>query len=455
MSHRLRLLLIDDDNQFAQDFSLLSEKIFLVRHVGGGQEGVRSLEQDEPDAVLLDLRMGEGWDGLQTLRHIRERHPELPVVMVTDHADAETAVKAMKLGAVYYTSKKPQMAALHTVIERELQQVALKRLYLEENGKRYGRLIGDSVQIKHIYEQISRLARTGFSVLINGESGTGKELVAHEIHSRSDRAGEPFVAVDSGAVPSGLFESELFGYERGAFTGATGRHRGRLELAGGGTLFLDEIANLPLEAQAKLLRVLEERLYYRLGGEEPLPLKARIIVATNRKLEEEVTAGRFRQDLYYRLAGVQVDLPSLRERRKDIALIAGYFLQKFRSESFAHIHGFSTAALRVLEAYHWPGNVRELRNVVEQSMIYAHGPLIEEHDIHLRPLSSSSATLFADLLQRPYERAKEELITQFKAEYLRVLLQRHQGNVTAAARESGIARSSLHRMLAELGLRGR
>lgn len=454
MSHRLRLLLIDDDKQFAEDFSLLSQKIFLVAHAAGGQEGLHALDREEPDAVLLDLRMGEGWDGLQTLRRIRELHPEMPVVMVTDHADPETAVTAMKLGAVYYTSKIPQMAALHTVIERELQQVALKRLYLEENGKRYGRLIGDSVEMKHIYEQISRLARTGFSALINGESGTGKELAAHEIHSRSDRAGEPFVAVDSGAVPSGLFESELFGHERGAFTGATGRHRGRLELAGAGTLFLDEIANLPLEAQAKLLRVLEERLYYRLGGEEPLPLKARLIVATNRKLEQEVTAGRFRQDLYYRLAGVQIDLPPLRERRKDIALIAGYFLQKFRGEGSANIHGFSAAALRVLEAYHWPGNVRELRNVVEQSLIYAHGPLIEEHDIHLRPLSSPNAGLFTDLLHRPYDQAKEALTTQFKAEYLRALLQRHQGNITAAARESGIARSSLHRMMADLGLRG-
>lgn len=450
MSNRLRLLLIDDDTQFAHDFALLSQSIFVIDHAVSGEEGVERLAREEPDAVLLDLRMGTCWDGLQTLRRIREQSTDLPVVMVTDYAGVETAVEAMKLGAVHYTSKKPHMEALHEVIQRELQQVTLKRLYLEESGKRYGQLMGESPVMRRLYGRIHRLAAASSSVLLYGESGTGKELVAHEIHARSSRAHKPFISVDSGAISPGLFESELFGHERGAFTGAMSRHRGRIEMAGEGTLFLDEIANLPLEAQAKLLRVLEERLFYRVGGEEPIPLQARVIIATHCKLEEEVRAGRFRQDLYYRLAGIQVDVPPLRSRRGDIGLIAGYFLQKMRCENYSHITGFSGAALQKLAAYRWPGNVRELRNTVEQSMIYAAGPLIDEHDIQLHPVAMQSGNFFTDLLQKPYDQAKTELLGRFKADYVRALMERNQGNVSRAARVSGIARSSLHRMLTEL-----
>ncbi len=452
MSDRLHLLLIDDDAQFAEDFTLLSRDIFIVAHAPSGEAGVRMLAREEPDAVLLDLRMGAGWDGLQTLRHIRERHPDLPVVMVTDHPGFNTAVEAMKLGALHYTSKKPNAGTLRTVIQRELEQVNLRRLYLEENGKRYGRLVGESPQMQQVFQQIARVASAPSNVLIQGECGTGKELVAHEIHTRGKRAAQPFVAVDNGAITPALFESELFGHERGAFTGAEVLHRGRLEMAGEGTLFLDEITNLPLEAQAKFLRVIEERCFYRVGGEEALPLRARIIAASNHDLRAEVTAGRFRSDLYYRLAAVEIGVPPLRERREDIPLIAGYFIDRMRQQLNSRVVGFSPTAEEVLMRYDWPGNVRELRNLVESSLLYCTGTRIEAWEIVFRPLKAGLPEAFAGLLDKPYGEAKEELLGRFKREYLLGLLQRCKGNVAQAARESGIARASLHRMLTEEGI---
>lgn len=452
MSDRLHLLLIDDDLQFAEDFSLLSKEIFNIAHAASGEAGVAALAESEPDGVLLDLRMGKGWDGLKTLRKIRERWPDLPVVMVTDHTSVETAVQAMKLGALHYTSKKPNVGALHTVIQRELQQVNLKRLYLEQNDKRYGEMIGDSHPMRLVYDQISRVANAPSHVLIQGESGTGKELVAHEIHSRSGRAEEPFIVVDNGVITPTLFESELFGHEKGSFTSAESRHRGRLERAGSGTLFLDEITNLPLDAQAKLLRVIEERSFYRVGGEEAMPLRARIIAATNRDLRQEVQAGHFRQDLYYRLAAVVIDLPPLRQRREDIPLIASYFVEKMRHQLNSRISGFSADAQQLLMEYHWPGNVRELRNLVESRLLYSAGPVIEADEIIFQPLLTEQADHFSGLLQQPYTDAKDELLRQFKRAYLTALLARHHGNIGSAAAESGIARASLYRMLDEEGI---
>ncbi|HOH06776.1 MAG TPA: sigma-54 dependent transcriptional regulator [bacterium] len=452
MSDRLRLLLIDNDAQFAADFALLGRESFVIKHVISGEEGVEALKHEEPDAVLLDLRMGEGWDGLQTLQRIREEHPDLPVVMVTDHAGVETAVQAMKLGALHYTSKKPNMGTLYTVIQRELRQVNLRRLYLEENSKHYGKLIGDSPEMHRVYRQIARIAAAPSHILIQGECGTGKEVAAHEIHARSSRAGQPFVAVDSGAIAPGLFESELFGHEKGAFTGADSLHRGRIEMAGEGTLFLDEITNLPLEAQAKLLRFIEERSYFRVGGEELFPLRARLIAATNRDLKQEVRAGRFRQDLYYRLSAVVLEMPPLRAHQEDVPLIAGYFLSRMRGQFSSRIEGFTAAAERALMQYHWPGNVRELRNLVESGLLYSPGPRIEAHEIVFHPLSEGGPEFFTGLMEKSYAEAKEELVKRFKREYLAALLARHRGNISQAACESGIARSSLHRMLVEEGI---
>jgi len=452
MSDRLQLLLIDDDAQFAADFALLSQDIFIITHATSGEAGLRMLARKEPDAVLLDLRMGTGWDGLQTLRRIRDRHADLPVVMVTDHPGFDTAVEAIKLGALHYASKKPNVGTLRTVIQHELEQVNLRRLYLEENGKRYGRLVGESAPMQQVFQQIARVANAPSNVLIQGECGTGKELVAHEIHARGKRATQPFVAVDNGAIAPALFESELFGHEKGAFTGAEALHRGRMEMAGEGTLLLDEITNLPLEAQAKFLRVIEERCFYRVGGEEALPLRARIIAATNRDLRAEVSAGRFRSDLYYRLAAVMIEVPPLRERREDIPLIAGYFIDRMRKPFNSRVAGFSPAAQELLTRYDWPGNVRELRNLVESRLLYSTGTQIEAREIVFQPLAIAAQEGFAGLLDKPYTEAKEELLSRFKREYLIGLLQRCKGSISQAARESGLARASLHRMLAEEGI---
>jgi len=261
MTKRLNLLVVDDDDDFAHDFAILSQGIFDMARAASGEEALQKLEENEPDAVILDLRLGAGIDGIETLRNIRAIHHDLPVIMVTEFANVETGVQAMKLGAFHYTSKHPNMNELHAIIQRELRHVGWKSLYLEEVHKQYGEMIGDSPAMKELYQSISQVAPTPSTVLIEGENGSGKELVAHEIHARSGRAQSPFVAINCGAIPAVLFESELFGHEKGSFTGAMERKKGKFELADGGTIFLDEITNLSLELQAKLLRVLEDRKF--------------------------------------------------------------------------------------------------------------------------------------------------------------------------------------------------
>lgn len=448
MLHKLRLLVIDDDVDFIRDFAVLGNELFDLVFASTGEEGLLKIDQSEPDAVILDLRLGTGIDGLETLRQIRAGHFDLPVIMVTEHASVETAVHAMKLGAFHYTSKYPNMKELHAIIQRELRHIAWKSLFLEQSYKQYGQMIGNSPAMKKVYESISHVAPSQANVLLEGENGTGKELSAREIHARSGRAQYPFIAINCAAIPFNLFESELFGHEKGAFTGALTRKIGKFEYADEGTVFLDEISTLNMELQAKLLRVIEEKSFTRVGSNEQIKVNIRFVSASNKILTEEVKNGRFREDLYYRLNVITIKMPSLRERRDDIPLLADYFTNGIAMQLGRKGPAFTADAIKSLKNYDWPGNVRELRNVIERSLILFPDQPIQAKDLNLYARSLNSP--FADLLNLPYEKAMQKVLAQFKKEYILALLERNKGNMTRAAEEAGIHRTSLYRMLNDI-----
>ena len=449
MSRKLELLLVDDDDQFAHDFQILGKGIFDIRRASSGERALEMLAANEPDAVILDLRLGAGIDGLQTLKMIRADF-DLPVIMVTDYANVETAVEAMKLGAFHYTSKHPNMKELHAVITRELRQLSWKSLFVEESGMRLGTMVGSSPCMKRIFKLIPKYAQSAEPILITGDTGTGKTMLAKEIHRHSPRAQAPFVRVDCGAIPATLFESEIFGHERGAFTGAVARRKGKFELADGGTLLLDDVTEMDYHLQSKLLGVLETKTFLRVGGEKEITADVRIIAATNQDIQQEVRAKRFRQDLFYRLNTISIELPPLRERREDIPVLVDFIMKNVRQQSGIRCPGFTKEALKKLKNYSWPGNIRELENVVKRALIKHPGDRIQPDDLEFSRVSDGAAEPFEPLLKLPYAKAREKVLLDFKKAYLSELIKRNDGNITQAARESGLPRTSLHRMLKEL-----
>ncbi len=446
MSERLSLLLVDDDPVFAGDLMLLGKELFEIKYVTSGEDGLACLRHERPDAVLLDLCLGTGMDGMQTLKRIRESQPDLPVLMITNSDSVDAAVEAMKLGAIHYATKRPNVRELASIIERELKSTAWKKLYQEQYRQKYGRMVGDSAVMRALFQSISRLAPNSSTVLITGEPGVGKELVAHEIHARSGRAHAPFIAVNCGAVPDQLFESELFGHEKGSFTSAYNRQLGKFELADGGTLFLDEIGNLSMINQGKLLRVLEEHAVHRLGGSSAIPVDVRVVAATNQDLVEACDKERFRRDLYYRICTLQINVPALRERRQDIPVLIAHFVKQIMMNMARRGPGFGDAAVQAMCRYDWPGNVRELRNIVERHLTMIPDRTIEVADLHLNQDNKGSRSLFDDLWELPYIQARRKAIAEFQKEYFLRLLERHDGSITKAAAAGRVARSTLHRL---------
>jgi DNA-binding NtrC family response regulator len=447
MANRLHLLVVDDDPDFIRDFSVLGREEFKISEAVTGEKALSLLDDIEPDAVILDLRLGTGIDGLETLRRIRVTHPDIPVIMVTDYASVETAVKAIKLGAFHYMSKSPNMKELHAIIQRELRYINWKNLLIEENRNKYGELVGSTPVMKELHRTISRIAESDLSVLIEGESGTGKELVAREIHLKSQRSSHPFVPINCAAIPVNLFESELFGHEKGAFTGANARKIGKFELANKGTLFLDEIECLTHEFQAKLLRVLEEKHLTRVGGTSEIEIDVRIIAASNRSLRQEVKSGRFRDDLFYRIHGVKLDCPPLRERREDIPKLVDYFFKKQLLRSRNKEQKFGNDAIQIMKNYDWPGNVRELKNTVERIMILVQDNVIHSSHLNFLNIYDSAKSRFDDVLSLPYKEARDTVLQNFQKSYVRALLNRHEGNYSRAAEEAQLPRTSLYRMV--------
>jgi two-component system nitrogen regulation response regulator GlnG len=370
-----KILIVDDEPEIR---ALLKECLafagFEVMEAGDGVEAVAAVQTERPAVIVLDVTMPRS-GGMEALPELKRVAPDVPVIMCTAHMDVPTAVRAMQLGAYDYLTKPfdPELLVLTVkrAFERQELLARIDELKSQGEGISLADRMGSSGAIESVIQQVGKVARSSFTVLIQGETGTGKELVARAIHNQSPRRGKPFVTVDCGAIPETLVESELFGYERGAFTGAIRRKEGRLQAAGDGTVFLDEIGNLPLAMQAKLLRVLEERQVTLLGATRPVPVDARIIAASNVNIEEEIRAGRFRADLYYRLNEFGISLPPLRDRREDIAHLARRFLDEVSMELRRPVHGITDEAMALLGRHHWPGNVRELKNVIRKAALLA------------------------------------------------------------------------------------
>ncbi|HEX3031666.1 MAG TPA: sigma-54 dependent transcriptional regulator [Bacillota bacterium] len=446
-------LIIDDEESMRWILAKALEKEgYNTLTAATGGEGLAKFNANSPDLVLLDLRLPD-MDGVEVLKAVKKEQPQVPVIMITAHGTVETAIEAMKAGAGDYISKPFDMEELKLIIRRSLEVVELVsevNFLRGELGERLKQgLIGRSKLITEVRQMIDKITDTSVTVLIEGESGTGKEVVARQIHHKSAQANKPFVAINCAAIPENLLETELFGYERGAFTGATARKKGKLEVVGSGTLFLDEIGDMSPLLQAKILRVLQEKVFERVGGNEQLRLEARIIAATNRDLKKAVQEGTFREDLYYRLQVFPLRVPALRERTEDIRELAEFFLEKFDYRK--KIKGFTEPALEMLYNYQWPGNVRELENAVERAVIlcseeyvtpqYLPGELRQREGTNGQSDSRSvpeKSSVF--VWEFPEEGVSLEEVEKF---LINIALERSGGNQTKAARLLGITRSAL------------
>jgi DNA-binding NtrC family response regulator len=456
-----RILVVEDERAIQLALSgLLRREGYEVAVADSGEAAVAELREAPADLVLTDLALGHGLSGMDLLREIKATRPETAVVMITAHGSEKVAVQAMKAGAQDYVPKPFDNDEIRIVVQRALEHTRLERehrMLLERIDRelRFENLVGSGPAMRRVFEMIGKVAETDLTVLVRGESGTGKELVAQALHQRSPRRGRPFVAVNCAAISRELVESELFGHEKGAFTGADARRIGRFEAADGGTIFLDEIGDMAPETQAKVLRVLEERSLERVGSTKPLGVDVRVIAATHRDLEMEVKRGRFREDLYYRLKVVEIHVPALRERREDVPALVNRFLSQLAERLGREPRRISAGALAALAGYAWPGNVRELLNVVEQAAVLAPGDAIVETDLRLpghpegglpdSALGSAEAGGFAD--------AKRQATEDFERSFLLRALRRHGGNISRTAEAIGMVRQSLQQKIRELDLR--
>lgn len=453
---RKRVLLIDDDSRVRASLKMVLEPFYDILQASDGHEGLDMFRKDEPDLILLDVIL-PGTDGLAVLQTLRMESKMIPVIMLTGTNSVKTAVDAMKFGAADYLSKPFDVDELRIVIDRVLNSSQLEREVKQLRAQvvqRYAfhNLIGKSQSMQEIYLKIEQVADSRTTVLITGESGTGKELVARALHYNSARRERPFIALNCAALPETLIESELFGHEKGSFTDATARRVGQFELANTGTLFLDEIGDLSSVTQAKLLRVIQEREFMRIGGVQPIKVDVRIVAATNKKLEDLVRKGEFREDLYYRINVIALSLPPLRERSEDIPLLAKHFLQKRLEEERRPQIEFGKDALELLTRYSWPGNVRELENFVEQAFIWSQhaAQITPEHLPTLVKSDSRSTSLRDDTLAG--RMSLEKAVMEFEREIILDALKRTHYVQTHSANLLGISRRMLKYRMDTLGI---
>jgi DNA-binding NtrC family response regulator len=443
------ILIVDDERNTREGLQRALQDRYNVLLAEDSQKAVQTLESAPVDVMLTDLRM-PGVDGMGLLRRAMSLSNPPVCIMMTAYGSIENAVQAMQAGAYHYVTKPVNLDELELVIQRALhsRRIETENVNLHEQIERkYGleNLIGESSTMRQLFETVQQVAPSRATVLITGETGTGKELIAKAIHNLSPRKNGPFIAVHAAALPSTLLESELFGHEKGAFTGAMERRTGRFELADGGTLFLDEVSELEPPIQVKLLRVLEERAFERVGGSKTLQVDVRLVAATNKDLKKLVTEGKFRDDLFYRLSVVAVDLPPLRERRDDIPLLVKAFLDEFSRENNKQVRELTPEALNVLLAYDWPGNVRELRNAIEQMVVLARAERLTVRDLPAAIRGSADLTKINVVRAgMTVEEAERQLIVQ--------ALKETEGNRTKAAQKIGISRRTLHRKLKEFGI---
>jgi DNA-binding NtrC family response regulator len=457
----LTVLVVDDEEMLVKSCrQILTAEGYQVLTETRGKPALEIIARQQPDIILTDLKLPD-LDGMALLKEARASAPHALIVMITGFATVDSSVEAIEAGAYDYIPKPFTATQLRILIGRAAQQVQLARdnellRHQLKQQHSFENIVGTGEAMQKVFSIISRVAPTEASVFLSGESGTGKELIARAIHTNSRRSTRPFVAINCAALPEHLLESELFGYERGAFTGAESQHRGLLEAAMGGTFFLDEICEMSPDLQAKLLRVIQERRIRRVGGEREIPIDVRLISATNQDPAKAVRDGFFRQDLYFRLNVVPIRLPPLRARSEDIPTLANHFLRHYAKQYDRVSVRLSSDALNVLRAYSWPGNVRELQNVIERVVsLAAPGEEIGPRDLpdELSSRNGLGWSPFAVTANRPYHEAKAEAMSFFEQEYLRDLLDRHAGNISRAARQAGMDRKTIHRMLTKYKLR--
>jgi DNA-binding NtrC family response regulator len=445
------ILIIEDEAKMRRLLELqLADEGFRAVTAPDAESGLQLLQKDQFDLVVTDFKL-PGMTGLEFLQAVKRANAAIPVIIMTAYGTVESAVEAMKVGASDYVLKPFSLAELVLIIRKELDSHNLReenRTLREALGQRYhyDNIVARGEKMQAVLALVERVAPTNSTVLLGGESGVGKDLIARAIHQHSHRAPGPFIKINSTAIPENLLESELFGYEKGAFSGATTSKPGKFELADKGTLFLDEIGDIPPAIQVKLLRVLQEREFERLGGTKTLKVDVRLIAATNRDLRAALEDGTFREDLYYRLNVVAIDIPPLRDHKEDIPALANFFLEKFSRESAKPVRGLAPAAMKLLMDFHWPGNVRELENILERGVTLSSSSMLDVADIHLdsapaHPAAGSAAALPDGMT-----------LDQWEDQAIREALRRANGNKSQAARALGLSRNALRYRLSKIGV---
>ena len=463
-----KVLVVDDEANLRKVLAAMLRRTgYEVTVAQDGEVALAEFAKNGANVVITDLVMPKV-GGMEVLKAVNASSPDVPVIIITAHGTVDSAVEAIKAGAFDYITKPFDQAEIQAVIAKAAKAHDIAKTSVHADGKARKEIIGGSTQIEEVFKIIDKVADTPSTVLITGESGTGKELIATALHDGSSRRGKPLIKINCAAIPKDLMESELFGYERGAFTGAVTSKPGRFELADGGTLFLDEIAEIPVEMQVKLLRALQESEFERVGGIKTTKVDVRLIAATNRNLEQEIEAGRFRKDLFYRLNVVPIVLPALRERTGDIPMLAAHFIDKYNKKLNKKIEGITDDAMALLKTYAWPGNIRELENLMERVLLFADGPQISVKDLPepvrqspppasvpgpatasgapgSEPSTSGGETSLKDIVRQKAAELEKDLITK--------ALEETVGNVTRAAKLLQISRKSLQTKMKEFGLR--
>ena len=452
------ILIIDDDLDYTADLKLLLKRHFNTISTDTIREGMHLLQTKSPDLILLDLMLRNGESGLSAIDLIKMEDENIPIIMVTDYSSVDTAIKAIKKGAYNYIAKTTKISELRIQITKALEHRSMilgasaLREYVDSE---FQELIGETPVMKKLKEQIKLFANNNSTLLIYGQSGTGKELVTRQIHKLSDRADKPFIAVNCAAIPKDLLESELFGHEKGAFTGAISRKLGKFELASDGTLFLDEIGELDQKAQVTLLRVLQEKEFNRVGGASLVKTDARIIAATNRKLEDLVRSGDFREDLYYRLEILRIEVPPLKERKGDIPLLVSHFVKIASQEAKLPLKSFASESLDLLMDYDWPGNIRELYNFIMRAVVLSQNSdeillNIPDRqklgDSHFVFTSTKPMETWQDMIEER-KKAADKASRQVEKHFINTILKNYDNNITLASNALGIDRTTLHKTI--------
>lgn len=447
-----KVLIVDDDNEILYAFrEVISKSGYKSIEARDGIEALEKLDEEQPDAIFMDITMPK-LDGLEALSRIKENYPNLPVIIITGQGTIQTAVKAMQLGAFDYLPKPISIGKVRKILNNTLSN---NKLSINETpnfkgdiSNRY-QLIGDSALMQEVYKMIGSISLTPnyTPVLITGESGTGKELVARAIHDNGAYPNEPFVPINCTALPETLLESELFGYEKGAFTGALTNKQGRFEVAHNGTIFLDEIGDLPRNMQQKLLRVLQEREFERLGSNKSINVEARIIAATNQDILSKVEKGTFREDLFYRINVAVINLPPLRDHKSDIELLSSFFLKRYNQLFKKNILGFSKEAMALLQMYSYPGNIRELENLIERAVMLTQGEVLLPDVLRKMFNSNTIKSTYLPIVSPVFSESREYLLNLFEKQFVVEQLNRNDGNVSAAARACKMSRQNFYRLM--------